>query len=624
MNLNPVVLLVEDKNARTDNARGSNRSLAQKNFGFELRPKKDVRSAYWEFLRLGPRCLAAIIDLQLQNDRLGNYDGIDLVLAFSRLSSELGPESGTERPWLIGYTAESSSAVLGAFNVLRRNAPNILALLRKDVVLQPVEVYDALSRRDWNWFQQHDNPQPVLPGEPATDFHWKPGGSGAVRILDGDGALRFSEAADRIVDGNALLGGVCKQVFASYREVSVKPLPPGYSGALVVQIAANRMSASRSRTRGKLFLVKIRPISLSAPEKSLRTEKVNFLAHAPKIKEHSPLLFGYFDDLVLDGVRYEYVVYELIDFLSNSTWTYHQQLESAVTSIKDKQPAEERLQRNIFEQDSYQYAKALFQSLANWHDEKLPKLPPVKSCYSPVQLGDIKDKIKQHLPGFDPTDDFFPLSYLNIARDLSLRNPLPLAEGILEEHYPKLSFSRSTIHGDLHSTNVLRQRPPAGHSAVNPHWMIIDFEDVNPGHIAMDVATMECDLKFRWIDEKHRGDLVTRYKLELELAEHLLPTPNILAVSQKLVEEQGSSTLSLPLRLLVVQLVQLRKAAFDRNWPYQTRQALMEVSIGLLFKSLQHCLWAEKHLDFYPIWFAACVAATGLEESYKAQHSWSA
>jgi len=139
----------------------------------------------------------------------------------------------------------------------------------------------------------------------------------------------------------------------------------------------------------------------------------------------------------------------------------------------------------------------------------------------------------------------------------------------------------------------------------------------------MDVATMECDLKFRCIDEDFRGNTSERYKLELELAEHLVPTRGILAIRQA-IDRQGGAPLPPSLRLLVVQLLQLRKAAFDQNWTFRTRQALMELSTALMFHSLQHCLWAESPLHFYPIWFAACLAAAGLVESKTLDYSWSA
>jgi hypothetical protein len=319
-------------------------------------------------------------------------------------------------------------------------------------------------------------------------------------------------------------------------------------------------------------------------------------------------LFAYFER-TLDGFRYEAIVYELISFVGEDVSSYFDLMQERYKVVNEERYRLHEAYQGDCEAMFRLDGKRLLDALHGWHcTVDAPSVAP--GWYSEIanKLQGAERALHSVLPSYSPADPEVSVRAFSIDSDCRLQNAFVAARSIPQ--YDDLRLSRSIIHGDLHGHNILCEpRRVASAELSGPSLMIIDFEDVTAnGHTALDYATLECDFKFRWARSSLGADLLSRLRLELDLAKHLGESDVLRQLDTEM--PKVGSNLAMALHFRERQLKKLREVAFEELWGERRVRARIELCVALLFQSLRYLEWFDDVVGRLHVWFSACLAAT--------------
>lgn len=566
-----------------------------------------VTGAYWALASRPGAHVAAIVDLDL-NKQSSGLDGVDLILAMSQRHTR----AGTKPIILCRTSAGPRPRVASLFDLVSSQA--LLGILDKESS-ETSEVLKALVDVDSAYFRRHtDQFRRTLKSHdtvPRPTIEWSNPGP----IVLGKSALKDSMAPEPVhlsaQAASEAITALCARAFPGYSSLGIQTLQGGYSGCLPIRVYVP------DREKPKNYLLKLsRPGE--AGKALLLAEAENYDRCVGAIQNSAPLLMGLFEwqSDSRGSETFFALAYELVGFFSNQELNFSSHVLARVTSggrIRGR-----KVDRRTVSEELGDDLDSLFVPLAGWY--RVHKAPSVDS--SVRLLNDLRAHLAKAREASAPIKGTPPLD--GPAKAV-LPNPLDVAQQLIEHHGLLPSVTAGTIHGDLSCRNVIRRGPQKGPLS---SWALIDFEDVaERQHVLMDVATLECDLKFskraEWIrsatdinNHVKLSALERLARLELELA---LDEPCPLEVARKLkpVRTQlGSGSVPWGYWVLQEQIRQLRSRVRRRFWPGAEPDHLwLEWNAALLSTSLRYLTYEHDNISLLYVWFAAAVAAFNVQHA---------
>jgi hypothetical protein len=571
----------------------------------DIDTQTSVTGAYWKFAAAPAEYLAAVVDLDLRATT--QLDGIDLALS---LVERRKRAKSTTR--ILCWTSAVNEPRLRSLIDLV-GGDGVIGVIDK---APPGEVLRELIADNTGYFREKTlafertlrgaglSGPPRVTWKTGTDFleAWAQKNSVSTGLV---------ETAVTALCGKALIG---------HAEVRADVVPPGFSGCLPIRVVA----PDRRSSSAKNYLLKLGPPKADGRVRLLDEAK-NYDEFAAAIKHAAPLLLGVFEWTAsgngVEARTFSALAYELIGSAEIRTPDFSGHI---LDSIRN----EERRSELWVMTECMDRADSLLKPLGGWYGEPTPvSTDPTSRLIRDLQrhLDEAEAILEKVLPEqFSPGRRATAVMRLppNDAAD-QIPNPLAIARHLVSDGWRAAPVTAGTIHGDLNCRNIVRRGLGPREQDLS-RWALIDFEDVAPQqHVLIDLATLECDLKFHQrqrfvregqdlVDPRHLAKL----EIDLALANEIFPVKNAdLKAMQKLCKGR----LPWRYRVLQKQILGLRSAALRAFWMTKNPQALWdEWSVALLCTSLRHITYAgqdEGSLRY--AWFAAAVAASNVERALK-------
>jgi hypothetical protein len=581
------ILIVEDKDPVIESFKAA---IGNTDISVKLEFAKSIQEAYWAFVKDVKRLSAVIVDFQLgkgsERGSSAQYDGIDLALAFSQIARFHSVDI-----WIVGYTGSSGPAV-ESFLKLRETNPEIKGLVLKDLnvdvpgLVLPDDLLIAIQERNLVVLNQWLEKVKSVAGENGG-LRQKVTQSWDLSSL----SFRHTNQMCPVVD---LIEALRPQLLSAYGEVTHIKTREGYSGCHVLFLKAKM----NDQTDDRWFAVKVGD---AKSEWLLRQEVTNFFTYAENIKGNVPLCFGLFE-VNYGQQKFHSVLYELVGLSGAGTMVEHfsRTLENQFAQLS-KDPASSKSVLHDQTDKTQADAKSLFNALGEWWHLKKGRPKNTKSLKewkSPLDMTKLKNAAFslwncQH-------GETFPVRDLGTSSSVLLVNPIYFLETLTPARLAACQRA-GVVHGDLHCWNVVRHR--------ENKWMILDFEDVSANALLpIDVAALECDLKFRCLEGT---DLESKFRLELLLAE-ISTDAYVREQATELLKVLKCSAAGMALGDFVHErLVQVRRAAASTLWQQEPSPREREglLALALLFRSLEMFGYLPRPPAKMQCWLSACLAA---------------
>ncbi len=602
------VLLLEDSSASIQRFDEAYNDLFRANdftVPFDLDPCQECDEAYWRFIEYQAGYDVVICDFNLKGS--GQLDGIGLALAFGKLATHFQRDIA---PLIIGYSGITDLSTHEKFLAINNLVPSQVFSFEKPTfnlhdntplfLLKTAVVGDVQSLRE----------RSVVPGT----------------VMPPDVKQESQNIEPWKVEA-------IKSIFAGYDVCWIYPMKAGYSGAEMLYVRASRDACVTTST--KLFVVKF---AHRDSEVRLDQEMQNYIDFAPLIRDSVPRLFGMFDALGDDRAS-QALLFEFEDIGAGDS---NRPMNFAEVFFSDSKAWNETdcgdlatfgEESRVLRRKANKQVIALEESLRPWHLGQQKGIRPWRDSptYRDGVFTDMNTLVSHVTRLFPVTQNqdleihsidlshFFPIFPPNSM----IANPLHL----LLSHDDKKNLGErnlacSIVHGDLHPRNILQR-------CDKKTWAIIDFEDVClDGHVAMDMATMECKLKFWHADSVCWLNLGGAFLMECKLIDRTfelngVTKPNVPALDS--LKQYGAGNYAPDMHLLHERIFALREPFIERVLP-SIRDGTgawtveREYYAALFWQTMRSFQWLTKPAPppqqcrrdavAQYAWLAACLAAS--------------
>lgn len=558
----------------------------------------NIQDAYWMYLENPSAYKLVLLDFNLVgNSPRSNFDGIDLALMIDTFAQYFaGDDPQIKTPWLVAFTA--ADELVESFMSFPTSSP-LRTVIRKsgdltEVFAQLSSLFRALEADAPDQFSANLGPiKPLKPRIYLDDV--------SLKQLD-----TYRKAGEKGL--NRIGTGITKALFASYRHVTFSALAPGYSGSEVLSVIASRSDGDTDR---RTFVIKLCDAKSRAGDK-LSEEVKNYVHHAKHIRKHVPLLIGPFE-----FGKKRFIAYEFVSFLKAGIRTFADHLKTVLQG-KEK--------REAMDLNTFGHVYFIFnEMLAGWHSVQSARDSPPdtqllyqsresfrenmkESKERVMELnGDLESALKS---GVQKLSVKIPMA----PNQVTLTNPFFVVDCLLTksgESYLAHYLLDGLVHGDLHSGNILRSSDER-----TSEWKLIDFANVNESHhLAQDGTRLECDIKFQQAPD---FDPLHRFALEVHLAKSL--DGSMAGKLKDLFElkQWDRQWKKIPdYHVMEDQIMDIRKLTLARLMPNNRLEGYspqMDYTVALLMQSLMFIKYKNANAVSSHAWFAACVAASLIDQ----------
>jgi CheY-like chemotaxis protein len=590
--------------------------------GYEAVAPESLIDAYWAALDTGRSVSVVVLDRFLEGSYCGQsrpFDGFDLLSVFSTVVPSV---QQNPRPKIFVLTSDGESRplcdILQAEGVIDGHADKSDPKIWHDKLRECLREPSSLTAETTAPINNSGQSLEVVVD--CSNL------SSALKEMIPIGGIACQR--DHLIEE---VERACERPFRHHERVSVESSKARSNSGLVLVVYPEDASR-KNRFEETIFILKV----VSATD--MEREALNYSRQGKPIRGYAPLLYalGVFQKQPDIGfLLYEWIGSKRTVTLSEKVEKW---LEDAGAAAQQGGPGEEDLKAALehYRREMCCVPTRVFSTaLHGWYS--ICKPATAKNTYKwfaerKKVIQKARSKIQTHFPDVNSNDDEIQVDF-SLSDPLVFRcaNPVKVFEALDTSLKAKDFYVSATVHGDLHSRNIVcdPDRPLDTDDSTTKmfNWQLIDFGSVQEDiSVTADLAALESDLKF------FRSNLpcaTSTFRMERNLTETLLPAGERL--SSFLLFDRLTVALEPRAYVLSAVIEKSRENTYaywqgmSRRHDARQRVACFQeqMCVSLLGMALYSLQFANHPLRFVHIFLSACMMAEAVKtwESHNIAHA---